>query len=136
MRILIVDDDPEELELFQAASESIDGNIQFSLALDCPEALHQIGQSLPDLVILDVNLGPHSGIDCLRTLRSVDGLPVIMYSTSGSIHHIDRCFEEKADYFFVKPFSIPEIKGILQKLVSIDWKQNKFVDRERFVISG
>src|SRR5688500_1502013 len=139
MRILIIDDDPEEIELFQDACIDLKMEIEFFEAQDCTEALDMIKEVAPAFIILDVHLGPLSGIDCLKQLRNITeshNLPIIMYSTSHSKHHIDKSFNEKADYFFIKPNSIREIGSVIKKLVAIDWKTNVRGDREAFIISA
>jgi CheY-like chemotaxis protein len=139
MRVLIIDDDPEEIELFEHASSELNQDIQFLDARDCAESLEIIDVEAPAFIIIDIHLGPHSGIDCLKQLRSTpsaENLPIVMYSTSGSKHHIDACYNERANYFFIKPNSIREIGEVLQKLMNIDWKLDGQVKREAFVISA
>jgi DNA-binding response OmpR family regulator len=139
MRILIIDDDPEEIELFQDACLDLQMQIEFYEARDCAQAVDMIKERPPAFIILDIHLGPQSGIDCLKQLRDNNGssnLPIVMYSTSHSKHHIERSFNEQADYFFIKPSSIRDIGSILKKLVAIDWKTNIRGDREAFVISA
>src|SRR5688572_1803812 len=101
MRILIIDDDPEEVELFQDACTDFEMQLEFLEARNCAEAVELIKEEPPAFIILDIHLGPQSGIDCLKQLRNNNGssdLPIIMYSTSQSKRHIDRSFDENADY--------------------------------------
>jgi DNA-binding response OmpR family regulator len=139
MRILIIDDDPEEIELFQDACTDLQMDVEFFEARDCAEALTMIKEQEPAFIIIDIHLGPQSGIDCLKELRNdsdSNNLPIVMYSTSQTKHHIDRSFNEKADYFFIKPSSMRDIGTIIKKLVSIDWTTNVRGHREAFIISA
>ena len=138
MRVLIIDDDPEELELFQHAAGDLDEPIEFLDARDCAESLEIINAQAPGFIIIDLHLGPSSGIDCLKQLRATsiaENLPIVMYSTSGSRHVIESCFKEKANFFFTKPNSIKEIGEILKKLMKINWNSDLPVTRESFVIT-
>ena len=138
MRVLIIDDDPEELELFQHAAGDLNEPIEFLDARDCAESLEIINAQTPGFIIIDLHLGPASGIDCLKQLRATPiaaNLPIVMYSTSGSRHVIETCYKEKANYFFIKPNSIKDIGEILKKLIKVNWNSDLPVKRESFVIT-
>lgn len=138
MRILLIDDDPEELELFEYACKDLSEPLHFVQAADCTDALELITEDQPRLIIIDIHLARHSGIDCLKQLRlerCSSHLPIIMYSSSGSKQHIDSSFHEKANYFFVKPGSINDISTIINKLIATDWSKPQFPNRDAFVLT-
>jgi CheY-like chemotaxis protein len=138
MIILIIDDDPDEILLFQDAAEFINEKIEFIQAYNCVDAINMARQNLPDLTILDININPLDGIECLKLMKREEkfkDLPVIMFSTSFNPHSIDTCFSEKANYFFIKPYSISEIGSVLKRLISINWDQHEHVEKDDFVIS-
>lgn len=137
MKILLVDDDPDESVIFRDAVEQMDVDCEISQVYYCHELYETLAKTSFDLIILDVNLPLVSGIECLKKLRadhSYDDLPVVMYSNVINQLNIDLSFQNKADYFFIKPNSIEEIKLIVQKLVDIDWDQDQKADKESFLI--
>jgi DNA-binding response OmpR family regulator len=64
----------------------------------------------PDLVVLDVWLGPGlSGLDICRRLKQVSGAPkVLLLSACGQQSDIEAGMDAGADHYVVKPFS-PEV---------------------------
>lgn len=75
-RILLVEDDPNDVELIQLALSSYNLVNQIDLATDGEQALHYLlGEEgvplrpLPRLILLDLKLPKISGIRVLQTLR-------------------------------------------------------------------
>ena len=78
-KILIVDDDPEVLELVK---EYFEGRQMTVITLvESRKALDTVLQIEPDLIILDINMPDVNGMDLLRTLKDrpiTSFIPVIM----------------------------------------------------------
>lgn len=73
------------------------------------EAIQQVQQSAPDLMLLDLILPDMDGFDVCRRLRAFSCLPVIMISTrSGEAERIVG-LELGADDYLVKPFGAEEL---------------------------
>jgi DNA-binding response OmpR family regulator len=107
-RILVVEDDPHiRLGLVEiltgegyAVSECRDGG----------QALGQIRQEQPDLVILDVMLPRKSGYDICRELRAAkNAVPILMLTAKGQ--EVDKVvgLELGADDYVTKPFGVREL---------------------------
>ena len=136
MKILLIDDDPDEAVIFRDAVEQMETEVQVSQVYYCHEVFKELNNNY-DIVILDVNLPLMNGIECLKKLRadrSLHGLPIVMFSNVINQLNIDLCYQHKADYFFIKPNSIEEIKLIVQILIEINWKKREQVDKESFLI--
>ena len=87
MRILYIDDDIEDIEIFQEAIYAIDPAIQFASARSGTEALSFLSQTdfLPSHIVLDVNMPGMDGKTCLREIRNekrFDAIKVFVYSTN------------------------------------------------------
>src|SRR5919202_1517018 len=67
MRILLVDDDRELIDLLAFALKR--AGLEPIAAHDAASGLRQFDERQPDLVVLDINLGPSSGLDVLKELR-------------------------------------------------------------------
>ncbi len=109
-RILVVDDEPDLLELvrFNLAQEGFD----VETAASGEDALARIRRSPPDLLILDLLLPDVAGTEICRRLRgdaSLRELPVIMLTARSE--EIDRVvgLELGADDYVTKPFSPREL---------------------------
>jgi DNA-binding response OmpR family regulator len=109
MRILIVDDDPEILDMLRRLLESDD--YQVEAVSTAPDALAAVVREEPDLVLLDVVLGTEDGRDLLREMRLVCDVPVVFLTGRGS--EIDRVAGLKmgAVDYIVKPFSPGELSA-------------------------
>jgi len=105
--VLVVDDEPMVREVLGRYLER-DG-FAVDLAVDGPDALHQLDKAGADLVVLDLMLPRIDGYEVLRRLRTHSDTPVIMLTARGS--QTDRIvgLEVGADDYITKPFSPPEV---------------------------
>ena len=90
-RILLVEDNPGDLELTIDALADSDLVLDVSSAVDGADALAHLrrlvaaGEALPDLIVLDLNLPKVDGRGVLAAIRSTPelrNLPVIVLSSS------------------------------------------------------
>ncbi len=82
IRILVVDDSVVIRKLLTSALNEVPGMTVVATAARGKIALAQIQQSVPDIVILDVEMPEMDGIETLKEIRKVaPRLPVIMFST-------------------------------------------------------
>ncbi|MGI6200311.1 MAG: response regulator transcription factor [Christensenellales bacterium] len=116
--ILICDDDPvvhESLKIYLQNE-----GYTYASAFDGEEALRQVEQCKPDLMVLDIMMPKLSGIDVCRRIRADHSLPIIMLTAKGE--EIDRVLglELGADDYIVKPFSprevVARIKAVLRRI--------------------
>jgi two-component system, OmpR family, phosphate regulon response regulator PhoB len=95
----------------------------FWLAADGEEALTQIDEQLPDLIVLDWMLPKVSGIEVCRRLRGraeTRNVPIIMLTARGEETDRIRGLDTGADDYIVKPFSMIEltarIRAVLRRI--------------------
>jgi CheY-like chemotaxis protein len=120
--ILLVDDDPEDRDLFIEVIKDVDPSVRCLTAENGEDALRLLSVDLtvlPELIIMDINMPFMNGIKCLERIRSfgkLQTLPVIMYSTT--IRDEDR---KQIDRFgadcIVKPSSYQTLKEVLGNIV-------------------
>ncbi len=109
-RILVVDDEPDLLELVRLTLDQ--AGHQVETAASGREALEALRRHRPDLLILDLMLPDVSGTEVCRRLRAdseLHSLPVIMLTAKAD--EVDRVvgFERGADDYVTKPFSPREL---------------------------
>ncbi|MBV9581818.1 MAG: response regulator transcription factor [Chloroflexi bacterium] len=107
MRILLVDDDRELIDLLAFALRR--AGLEPVPAYDSDSALCQFEERRPDLAVLDISLGASSGLDVLKELRQRSSLPVIMLTALDSEEDKVRGLEAGADDYLTKPFSHREL---------------------------
>lgn len=94
-----------------------------SLASDGEEALMQVDEQMPDLIVLDWMLPKVSGIEVCRRLRNraeTRNIPIIMLTARGEESDRIRGLDTGADDYIVKPFSMTEltarIRAVLRRI--------------------
>jgi DNA-binding response OmpR family regulator len=119
-RILLIDDDRDDRDLFCEALGTVAPAIACDCAPDGMQALKKLESQeavLPDVIFLDINLPIISGWQCLNMLKKTDTLqhiPVIIYTTSS--HERDKKIAKDfgALTFFTKPHDFDELKKSLR----------------------
>jgi len=117
-RILIIDDDPDILQVLRANLEL--HGFAVSCAQKGKEALQQLAQNMPDLIILDLILPDIDGIQlCQRIREKNPSIPIIMLTARDRVSDKVLGLEVGADDYVVKPFEtlelIARIKACLRR---------------------
>ena len=103
-KVLVVDDNEQNLELLVAYLEDIDCRIVTAAAGE--EALDVIKQGGIDLVLLDVMMPKMSGFEVCRRLKNDPGtshIPIIMVTALNELGDIERAIDSGTDDFLSKP---------------------------------
>ena len=138
LTILLVDDDLDECDLFNTALKQVTDDFNLRHVTECSDLLSTIRENKPDIVFLDINMPGMSGIECLKNIRAekkYESLPIIIYSTSNNRMNIQEAYENKANYYVIKPYSIQGIIKALEKIISIDWQLQPATSLNNFVIA-
>ncbi len=119
-KILLVDDEPAQLELLRYNLEK--AGFETILATNGRDAILMSEEHEPDLVVLDWMMPETSGIDVCRELRaSADTrfLPIIMVSARGEEGDRALGLDSGADDYVPKPFSprelVARVKALLRR---------------------
>ncbi len=110
-RVLIVDDDPANVELLKAyLAESVDEIVGLT---DSRQVEHVFAQFEPDLVLLDLHMPDPDGLELLRRLRgarmSLGFLPVIVLTADTGHVARNSALILGADEFMTKPVDRAEV---------------------------
>ena len=119
--VLVVEDEEALATLLQYNLEK--EGYAVSVATDGEEALVQVDERLPDLIVLDWMLPKVSGIEVCRRLRQRNetrNVPIIMLTARGEETDRVRGLDTGADDYLVKPFSMTEltarIRAVLRRI--------------------
>ena len=119
----IIDDDPDDQELFIEALKGLDDCCQCVTAFNGHEALQKLTNgmpALPDFIFLDLNMPLMNGFKCLEAIKNiaaVSHIPVIIYSTTSEKKAIEDCIKAGAFSFLIKPASLPVLIQYLKDLI-------------------
>ncbi len=116
-QILVVDDEPMVREVVVAYLEREGFNV--AEATTGAEALKQIEEVTPDLVVLDVMLPEIDGFSVLTELRKSGDIPVILLTARTEEPDRVLGLELGADDYVVKPFSprelVARVRSVLRR---------------------
>ncbi len=105
--ILTADDDPQLLRLIARNLQLEDYDVL--VASDGKQALEQIEQHAPDLVLLDVMMPRMDGFTVCQRVREFSAVPIIIVTARGQDQDKVRGLDLGADDYLTKPFSIEEL---------------------------
>ena len=117
MKVLVVDDDEELLDLMSYALRR-EG---FSVlgAVDGQQALLRWETDKPDIILLDGTLPKIDGFDVCRRIRHESTTPIIMVTARDDEADIVRGLQVGADDYVTKPFStrqlVARIRAVLRR---------------------
>ena len=147
-RILIVDDE-ERMVRFIRLNLEHDGFL-VSEAFNGREALQQLRDVSPDLILLDVMMPELDGFEVLQMVRETSKVPVLMLTAKGEEDDRVRGLELGADDYITKPFSpremVSRVKAVLRRteassgsthgLIEVDDRLRMDFDRREIWLEG
>ena len=128
INILIVED---EKEIREGVSEYL-AEVGYSVisAEDGMQAIELFKNNKIDLVILDIMLPKANGFVVLNKIRQESNVPVIMLTAMSDDYTQIMSFDEKADDYITKPFSIivlyKRIEALLRRVVKVSENKKWF----------
>jgi two-component system response regulator len=128
-RVLLVEDNPDDLELAQLAFRRGRFANAIDVARDGSEALEHLfcegrfadrdPDDEPRLVLLDIKLPLVDGIDVLRTIKAdarTRHIPVVMLTSSAEDRDLHACYELGANSYIVKPVDMEQFLSAVQSI--------------------
>ncbi|WP_422350048.1 response regulator [Flagellimonas sp.] len=120
MNVLFIEDDMIETMKLQRAISKFQSKHKIIEAKNGEEALEILnGESLPDIILLDLNMPRMSGIEFLTKIKSDEKLkylPVIILTTSENRVDLLKCFEIGIAGYIIKPLKYEDYESKLKKV--------------------
>lgn len=112
LSILALDDDADFLQYIRAVLEGEGHDVR---AVATPEEFYRAAEAaLPDVVLLDIKMGRHSGEEVLREIRRRwTKLCVIVVTGYPSLEGMRQTFKQDVFDYLAKPFSLDELRRVL-----------------------
>ena len=132
IRILIVDDHEDNIELLRARLEARGYDIE--AAADGQEALDAVARTVPDLILLDVMMPRIDGFEVVRRIksdRSLPFIPIILQTALDSTEHKVEGLDAGADDYITKPINFAELEARVKSLLRIKALQEALEAREK-----
>ncbi|HEX3358395.1 MAG TPA: response regulator [Tepidisphaeraceae bacterium] len=118
--ILIVDDNPQNVELLQAFLEALP--VKIVTATDGVEALEKVAEHQPDLILLDIMMPRMSGFQVCRKLKGdpkTRDIQVLMVTALNELGDIEQASECGTDDFVSKPVNKFELLTRVKSLLRV-----------------
>jgi two-component system, OmpR family, KDP operon response regulator KdpE len=110
--VLVVDD---ELQIRRLLRVCLEGNgYRVVEAVNGQEALTEVAQRRPDLVVLDLGLPDMDGVSVLKRLREWSQIPVVVLSVKDREEDKIAALDHGADDYVTKPFATGELLARLR----------------------
>ncbi len=131
LRVMLIEDDPDDVFLFQRALQAVRLTPKRDIALEFVDngfdALHLVSNRelqgrLPDVLVLDLNIPRLDGVKFLAIVRKyfeISDVPVFVLTTSTEIAVHQAATRAGANKVFVKPDSAAALQSIAQEIVEL-----------------
>ena len=118
--VLIVDDNPQNVELLAAFVESLP--VKIVTASDGIEALRKVAEHNPDLILLDIMMPHMSGFQVCQRIKSdpkTRDIQILMVTALNELGDIERATECGTDDFVSKPVNKVELLTRVKSLLRV-----------------
>lgn len=131
-RILLVEDDPNDIELTLTALDGYNLANSVVVARDGAEAMDYLycrgafterQEGNPVVILLDLKMPKIDGIEVLRLIKADEQLrlvPVVIMTSSRESQDLEQCYKLGANAYVVKPVRFPEFVEAV-KQIGIFW---------------
>lgn len=130
MKVLLIEDDNIEIMKLERTLAKLKLPHKITVAKNGEAALEALrSNSLPDIILLDLNMPKMSGIEFLTILKKdeiLKYLPTIILTTSENRADLLKCYQIGVAGYVIKPLKYEDYQSKLEKLFAY-WDINQLV---------
>jgi CheY-like chemotaxis protein len=123
-RFFLIDDDPDDRDLFKEALEQLLPGAGFIAFNDGRKAVEWLSNApsgeLPSAIIMDYNM-PHMTapqlLDWLCEEEQLNGIPKVVWSTAMQPEYFNNCINKGAVEYFIKPTTQEGLQWIVKQVI-------------------
>ncbi len=119
-RILIADDNAQNVELMEAYLAGVDCDT--AVAVDGADTLAKVAAFQPDLILLDVMMPKVSGFEVCKKLKgnaATRGIMILMVTALNELGDIERAVNAGTDDFLSKPVNKIELLKRVENMLKL-----------------
>lgn len=133
MKILIVDDTPENLDILGHILQR--SGLEISIAPTGDKALEIVSLDKPDLILMDIRMPGMDGYEVCEKLKAgvnTKDIPVIFITAMASTEDMVRAYNAGGIDYIVKPFQEKEVVCRITTQLKLKKAQDEVMRREKF----
>ena len=136
MRVALVDDTPEELQILSGILDKELPQAEVSMFSSGESFLKEWENNTYDLILLDIYMEEMLGVDVARKIRETDFDVRIVFCTTSN-EFASESYEVGANYYLQKPVSATSFQRMLKMIRLDDYEMNRFItlpDSQKIVL--
>ena len=125
LKVLIIDDDPGMVKTIVLTLESLDHNLKIETATDGYEGLMKIGNAVPNLLIIDLNMPKIDGYEVIKRVKNTEeykSSEIMVVSSTLDDDAETRLMDLGVSKYLKKPFKLSELKEEVTVLLGLNGK--------------
>ena len=131
VEILLVEDNPGDVRLVEVALRDLSIDTELDVATDGTQALETLSRrlrddSIPDLVLLDLNLPRMGGFEFLEEVQDQSALariPILVLTSSNACEDVVESYERAANAYLTKPTDPDEYIEMVETVADFWFEQ-------------
>lgn len=124
VRLLVIEDTASDVRLMREALRGSQLPLSIAVAIDGVEATlmlneMKVSHSLPDLIVLDLNLPRKNGREVLGEVKAdpvLKHIPVLVLTSSHDEEDISTAYALNANCYIRKPMNLPEYERVMRSI--------------------
>ena len=113
-KIMIIDDNEDICSSMQRALKQKQYNT--AICYEYNAVMGKLAKEQPDLILLDVFIGEHSGLSLLKDIKAQHPkIPIIIMTASTDVSLVVDAMKQGAENFVTKPINIDQLDVMMQK---------------------
>jgi two-component system cell cycle response regulator DivK len=116
-RVLLVEDNASTIDVVEMELKCL--GYEVTIAKDGLEALRLIGERMPDLVIMDIQMPQMNGFEAVRQIRAnpaIQNVPILAATAKALKGDREKCLAVGCDGYIAKPFTHRELDSAIHEV--------------------
>lgn len=137
MKLLIVDDNPDNIEILKYKLRQVDSTYNIMESHTGLDAIEKVKKDIPDIILLDIMMPGMDGFEVAKTIKKIfpdNFIPIIMVTAREDVDSKIRGLASGGDDYLTKPFEITELQARIKSLMRIRELQNKIAEMNKKIL--
>lgn len=123
LKVLVIDDDPGMIKTIVMTLESLDYDLKVDTATDGYDGLMKIGNAVPNLLILDLNMPKIDGYEVIKRVKNTENYKsaeIMVVSSTLNEETEKKLMSIGVSKYLKKPFKLSELKEEVTVLLGLN----------------